>query len=206
MDRVAFTRNTLRDFVSHLSLWVIHDNIIICHQKRIGNFTLCRETFAGAGSTQNQAIGVLQFLPVYHNQVVGQSIQAIIQAFFAGLVQFLCGERNEDCRAAGSQSPLNFDLAVCQWQAAHQPLLLLKVKAAQVAVVLLCNAGCLKNVVFQFLLRAPGVQNKERHQKHSLVLALQLFEQGFRIPSVSCQVGRDNVNIIPGADGFFLVE
>ena len=70
--------------------------------------------------------------------------------------------------------------------------------------MLLGNAGCLKNIVFQFLLRAPGVQNKERHQKHSLVLALQLFEQGFRIPSVSCQVGRDNVNIIPGADGFFL--
>ena len=58
MDRVAFTRNTLRDFVSHFAFGIIDNNIIVRHQKRIGNFTLCRETFTGAGSTQNQAIRV----------------------------------------------------------------------------------------------------------------------------------------------------
>ena len=63
----------------------------------------------------------------------------------------MCGERNEDGRAAGGQSSLNFDLTVSQRQAAHQPLLLLVVQSAQVAVVLLCNTGCLKNVVFQLL-------------------------------------------------------
>jgi len=71
--------------------------------------------------------------------------------------------------------------------------------------VLLGNTGCLKNIVFQLLFCAPGVQNKERHQKHSLILALKFFEQGFRIPPVSCQIGRDDVNIIPGTDGFFLL-
>ncbi len=66
-------------------------------------------------------------------------------------------------------------------------MLLLKIKAAQVAVVLLGDGAGLKDVVFQLLLCAPGVQNKERHQKHSLILALKFFEQGFRIPPVSCQ-------------------
>ncbi len=206
MDRVAFTRNTLRDFVSHFAFGVVDDNIIVRHQKSVGDLTLCRETFAGAGSTQNQAIGVLQFLPVYHNQVVGQSIQAIIQAFFAGLVQFLCGERNEDCRAAGSQSPLNFDLAVSQRQAAHQPLLLLIVQSAQVAVVFLGNGACLKDVVFQLLLRAPGVQNEECHQKHSLVLALQFLQKSLGISAVGRQIRWNDVNIISGTDGFLLVE
>ena len=190
MDRAVFIHNTLRDFVSHLSLWIVHNNIIVRHQKRIGNFTLCRETFAGAGSTQNQAIGVLQLLPVHHDKVVGQGVQAVIQAFFARLVKFLCGERNEDGRAAGGQSSLNFDLTVSQRQAAHQPLLLLKVKAAQVAVVLLCNAGCLKNVVFQFLLRASSVQHQKGNKEHPLVLALQFLQQGFCISAVGRQIRR----------------
>ena len=34
---------------------------------------------------------------------------------------------------------------------------------------------------------------------------MQLFEQSFRIPSVSCQIRRNDVNIIPGTDGFFLL-
>ena len=91
MDRAVFIHNTLRDFVSHFCFRVADDNIIIRHQKSVGDLTLCRETFAGTGSTQNQAIGVLQLLPVHHDKVVGQSIQPVIQAFFAGLVQFLCG-------------------------------------------------------------------------------------------------------------------
>ena len=190
MDRVAFTRNTLRDFVSHFAFGVVDDNIIIRHQKGVGDLTLCRETFAGTGSTQNQAIGVLQLLPVHHDKVVGQGVQTVIQAFFARLVQFLCGERDEDGRAAGGQPSLNFDLTVCQRQAAHQPLLLLKVKAAQVAVVLLCNAGCLKNIVFQLLLRASGVQHQKGDKEHPLVLALQFLQKSLGISAVGRQIRR----------------
>ena len=190
MDRAVFIHNTLRDFVSHLSLRIIDNNIIIRHQKGVCNFTLCRETFARAGSAEDQTVGILQLLPVHHDKVVGQGVQAVIQAFFAGLVQFLCGERNKDGGAAGSQPPLDFDLAVSQRQAAHQPLLLLEIQPAQVTVVLLGNGAGLKNVVFQLLLRAPGIQHQKSDKEHPLVLALQLFEQSFRIPSVSCQIGR----------------
>ena len=130
MDRAVFIHNTLRDFVSHFAFGIIDNNIIICHQKGVGNFTFCRETFARAGSAQNQAIRVFQLFAVHHDKVVGQGIQPVVQALFAGLVKFLRGERNEDGRAAGGQSPLDLDLAVCQRQAAHQTLLLLKIKAA----------------------------------------------------------------------------
>ena len=206
MDRVAFTRNTLRDFVSHFAFGVVDDNIIVRHQKSVGDLTLCRETFARTGSAEDQPIGVFQLLPVHHDEVVGQGIQTVIQAFFAGLVQFLCGERNEDCRAAGSQSPLDFDLAVSQRQTAHQPLLLLVVQSAQVAVVFLGNGAGLKDVVFQFLLRAPGVQHQKGDKEHPLVLALQFFQQSFCISAVGCQIRRNDVDIIPSTDGLFLVE
>lgn len=205
MDRAVFIHNTLRDFVSHLRFRVTDNNIITGKQKAVGNFSFCAEGLAGTGSAQNQTVGVLQLFAVHHDKVVGQGIQPVVQALFAGLVKFLRGERNEDGRAAGGQSPLDLDLAVCQRQAAHQPLLLLKVKAAQVAVVLLCNAGCLKNVVFQFLFRAPGVQHQKCDKEHPLVLALQFLQQGFCISAVGCQIRRNDVNIISGTDCLFLL-
>ena len=130
MDRVAFTRNTLRDFVSHLTFRVTDDDIIVRHEERITDLTLCAEGFTGTGSAQNQTVGVLQLFAVNHNQVVGQSIQAIIQAFLTVVEQLLRGKRHKNCRATGGQAALDLDLAVNQRQAAHQPLLLLKIKAA----------------------------------------------------------------------------
>ena len=206
MDRAVFIHNTLRDFVSHFCFRVADDNIIIRHQKSVGDLSLCRETFARAGSAEDKPIGIFQLFPVHHDKVVGQGVQAVIQAFLTGLIQFLRGERDENRRTAGGKTTLNLDLVIRQRQRRHQALLLLVVQAAEIAVVLLGDAGCLKNIVFQFLLRAPGVQNKERHQKHPFVLTLKFFEQGFCIPPVSCQIGRDNVNIITGTDSFFLVE
>ena len=41
MDRAVFIHNTLRDFVSHFAFGVVDDNIIVRHEERIGNFTLC---------------------------------------------------------------------------------------------------------------------------------------------------------------------
>ena len=130
MDRAVFIHNTLRDFVSHLTFWVADDDIIVRHEECVADLTLCAERLARAGGAEDQAIGVLQFFPVYHNQVVGQSVQAIIQAFLAVVEQLLRGKRHKNRRAAGGQTPLDLDLAVCQRQRGHKPLLLLKIKAA----------------------------------------------------------------------------
>ena len=91
-------------------------------------------------------------------------------------------------------------------QSQNERMFLLVIQAAQIAVVLLCDGACLKDIVFQFLFGTPGVQHEECHQKHSLVLALQFFQQGFGISAVGRQIRRDDVNIISGTDGFLLVE
>ena len=206
MDRVAFTRNTLRDFVSHFAFGVVDDNIIVRHQKSVGDLTLCTEGLAGAGSAEDQAVGVLQLLPVHHDQVVGQGVQTVIQAFFAGLIQFLCGKGDKDGGTAGGQAALNLDLTVCQRQTAHQPLLLLVVQSAQITVVLLGNGAGLKDVVFQFLLSPARVQHQKGNKEHPLVLALQFLQKSLGISAVGRQIRRNDVDIIPGADCLFLVE
>ena len=130
MDRAVFIHNTLRDFVSHLTFWVADDNIIVCHEECVADLTLCAEGFTGTGSAQNQAVGIFQSLSVHHDKIIGQGVQTVVQAFFTVVEQLLRGKRYKNRRAAGGQPPLDLDLAVCQRQAAHQPLLLLKIKAA----------------------------------------------------------------------------
>ena len=58
MDRAVFIHNTLRDFVSHLTFWVADNDIIIRHEERIADLTLCTEGLAGAGGAEDQAIRV----------------------------------------------------------------------------------------------------------------------------------------------------
>ena len=190
MDRAVFIHNTLRDFVSHLAFRVCDDNVIVRDQKSVANLAFCCETFARAGSSENQAVGVLQLLAVNHDEIVGQSVQAVVQALFAAIKKLLRSERHKDGRAAGGQAALNLDLAVRQRQATHQTLLLLEVKAAQFAVVLLRNADRLKHISLQLLFGFAGVQDKECHQKHSFVLRLQLFQKSLCITAISCQIGR----------------
>ena len=103
MDRAVFIHNTLRDFVSHFAFGVVDNNIIVRHQKSVGNLTLCAEGLARAGGAQNQTVGIFQLFAIHHNQVVGQGIQPVIQAFFSTLIKFLRGERNENCRAASAE-------------------------------------------------------------------------------------------------------
>ena len=171
-----------------LSFGIAHDYIVIRHQERIGDFSLGREGFTGTGGTQNQPVGILELFPVNHNQVVGQSIQPIVQSFFPGLKQFLGGKRHENCRAAGRHAALNLNQVLCQRQAAHQPLLLLKVQTAQVAVVLLRDTGSLKHIGFQLLLRLAGVHHQKGQQEHTLILALQFLQQCLCVLAVSCQI------------------
>ena len=64
---------------------VTDDNIIIGKQKAVGDFSFCAEGLTGTRRTQNQAVGVFQQLSVYHDEVVGQGVYAVVQSFFAVL-------------------------------------------------------------------------------------------------------------------------
>ena len=141
MDRAAFTRNTLRDFVSHLAFRIANDDIIICDQEGVGNLTLGAEGFAGTGRAQNQAVRVFELLAVHHDEVVGESVQAIIECPRPRLEQLLRRERDKDGGGTGGQRPLGLHHVVGQGQARHEALFLLPVQAHQLAVVLLGDAG-----------------------------------------------------------------
>ena len=74
MDRVAFTRNTLRDFVSHLRFRVANDNIVCGNEKSVGDLALCRKTLAAARCAEDKAVGVFQPFPVAQNHVVRKGV------------------------------------------------------------------------------------------------------------------------------------
>lgn len=188
MDRAVFIHNTLRDFVSHLRLRVTDDDIIIGKQKAVGNLTLGAERLTGTRCTQNQTIWVFQQLSIHHDEVVGQSINAVVQGFFAVLKQFLCGERYKDSRRTGGQPSLDLDLIESQRQTAHQPFLLLEVQSGQLAVILLGNRACLKDVVAKLTGIVRCVQHQKGDQEHSLVSALQILQQLFRLTAVGGKV------------------
>ena len=188
-----------------LRLRVADDHIIIRHQKGVGDLPLGGKGLARTGRTQNQPVGVFQGFPVHHDQVVGQGVQAVIEGFLPVLEQLLRGERDKNGGGAGGQPPLDLNEVLRQRQGGHQPLLLLEVQAAQDAVVLLGDALGLEHVGLQLLLGAPGVHHKERDQEHPLVLALQLFQEGFGVPAVGGEVGGDDVDVVSGAHRLFLL-
>ena len=64
---------------------VTDDDIIRSEQKAVGDLSLGAEGLAGTRRTENQAVGVFQQLAVHHDEVVGQSIDAIVQSFFTVL-------------------------------------------------------------------------------------------------------------------------
>ena len=94
-------------------------DIIIGKQKAVGNLTLGAERLTGTRRTQNQAVGVFQQLSVHHDEVVGQSVDAVVQGFFSVLKQFLCCERYKDSRRTGGQPSLDLDLIESQRQTAQ---------------------------------------------------------------------------------------
>ena len=64
----------------------------------------------------------------------------------------------------------------------------------------------LEDVVAQLAGIVRGIQHQKRHQEHPLVAALQVLQQLLGLGPVGSKVGRDDVHVIPGADGLFLVE
>ena len=70
--------------------------------------------------------------------------------------------------------------------------------------MLLGNTGCLEDVVFQLLLGAAGIHDQECHHEHALILALQFLQQILRVTAVGCQVTRNDIHVVTGADCFLL--
>ena len=154
---------------------VANDDIVTGGEEGVGNFTLCRKRLAGTGGAENQAIGVFQLFPVNHNQIVGKSVQTVIQCFLSILKQLLSGKGNKNGCTGGSHTPLNLNLVVGQGQRGHEALFLLIIQPTQIAVVLLGDGVCLEHIGFQLLLGIAGVQHQKGQKKHTLILRLELL-------------------------------
>src|SRR5699024_2083087 len=109
-----------RDFY-HLSVEPLHqrsvlrfgitdDDIILGEQKAVGNLPFGGKALAGTRCAENQAVGIFQELPVHHDEVVGQGVDAVVQRLLAALEQLLRSERNKDGSGTGGQPPLDLDL------------------------------------------------------------------------------------------------
>ena len=94
---------------------------------------------------------------------------------------------------------------MAQGEGGHQGLLLLKVQPDELAVVFLGDAGRLEHVIVQLPLAVRRVQHQERHQKHSLIPALEVLQELFGFRAVGGEVGRDDVHVVPRADRLFLL-
>ena len=66
-------------------------------------------------------------------------------------------------------------MVVPDGQAAHKSFFLLKVEPCELAVILLCDTGCLEYVVGKLLFVVGGVEHEESEQEHSLISALQIL-------------------------------
>ena len=211
VDILSAGRADFNDLTAHarhkrcvLAFRITHDDVIIRSKKSIGDLTLCRKTLSGTRCAENQTVGRFQFFPVNHNQIVGKRVQTIIQRLRAVLKQLLGGKRDKDSRGTGGQRTLNLSQVLCQRETAHKPLFLLEVQAAQITVVLLCNAGCLEHIGFQLLQRFSGVHHQKSNQEHSLILALQFLQKRLCVLPVGSQIGGDDVDVIPRTNRFFL--
>ena len=190
---------------SVLGFGVADDNVVVSNEEHVGDLPLRRKALAAAGGTKDEAVGVLETLAIYHDEVVRQRVQPAVQGFLAVLKQLLRGKGNENGDAGGGQTPLYLDLVQPQREAAHQPLLLPEIKAGKLAVVLLSDGGRLKYVVVKLLAAACRIDHDEGQQKHTLVAALQVLQQLLRLRAVGGKVRGDDVHVVSGADGLFLL-
>ena len=85
-----------------LSLRVYHDYVVVCAKDQRRQLLLCRHGLAGAGYTEEKAVAVEEISPVTDNQIVGDSIDAVVNTAF--VLDLLGLERHENGGALGSQA------------------------------------------------------------------------------------------------------
>ena len=187
-----------------LVLRVDDGDIVLGNEKGVGDLPLGREGLAAAGSAQNQAVGGFELLSVCHDEVVGQSVEAVVQRL-AAHEQLLGGEGDENGGAGGGEAPLNVDLVQTQGEGGHEALLLLPIQPPQGTVILLGNSRRLEHIGFQTLPPVRQIQHQHRHQEHPLIPALQVLQQRLGLSPVGIQITGNDVHVISGADGLLLL-
>ena len=88
---------------------------------------------------------------------------------------------------------LDLNAVMAQRQAGKKTVLLLEVQPLQGAVVFLDDTRYREQVIVQLPTGRSHVHHKEGQQEHSLVPALQIFQEGLCVVAVRHKVGREYV-------------
>ena len=80
------------------SFGVADDDVIVGNEEHVGDLPLRRKALAASGRTKDEAVGVLETLAIYHDEVVRQRVQPAVQSFLTVLKQLLRGkgDKNSD--------------------------------------------------------------------------------------------------------------
>ena len=113
-------------------------------------------------------------------------------------------KRYEHRHGGSGQSSLNFDTVYTERQSRNKTVLLLKIQPYQRAVIFLRHACRAEKIVVELLFAVRKVHDKEGHEKHPLIPALQVAENIFRLARVGRKVCRDDIHIEPFTHCFFL--
>ena len=176
---------------------VHHDNPVTGGKEHVHKLPLCGKGFAGARHAEEQAVGIFEFLPVRHNDVMGKSVEPVIDGL-AVHAELLRHKGNENSRGAGGHAALDLNAVMAQRQAGKKTVLLLEVQPLQGAVVFLNDTRHREQVIVQLPTGRSHVHHKEGQQEHSLVPALQIFQEGLCVVAVRHKVGREYVHVISG--------
>ena len=106
VDVVVAAGGNIDGFAAHrlaerriLALRINDDNIVVCPKSKIGEFLLCRHTFAAARNAEDKPVAVEQIFPVADDKVVGNGVDSVVDA--AAVLDFLRLKRHQDRRAFG---------------------------------------------------------------------------------------------------------
>ena len=67
------------------------------------------------------------------------------------------------------------------------------------------NGGGLEYRIFELLAIGCRIHDEDSHKEQSLIAGLEILQQTLRLAAEGSEIGRDDVHVVAGADGFFLL-
>ena len=190
---VLAVRGDFNDFTAQcprngrvLALRIDDDNVVVRRQCDVGNGVFHRYGLTGAGHTKIERMGRDQPLAVANQQVLGDSIDTVIQT--AGVLNFLRPERHENGAALRGERPQSVDATQAIRQDGVQAVLLLVAENRETAELFLCDGLQGLRIRVKLLQAVRDMNERHTGEHEPLVTGGQIFQQVFRFGAHLLQV------------------
>ena len=160
--------------MSEFGFHIQDQDIILRGQCDLSDFFFGTHGLAGAGHAQAKAVAVEQLPAIYHDAVPADGVLAIVESM--GLHNFLGSERNEHCRAFGSQGAQCLDAPQAIGQHGVQAIPLLPTQGGKLAQVLTGNRKQRFGIIIQLLFGTCHVDKGDQTKHHPLVAGGQIIQ------------------------------